>query len=561
MSESRATPDPENAALPRGSRATAAALAAVCAGAVVLWSIGLGYGLPTKSRWRSVNVDELTWLQGLSRMRPANLDFNPKSHHQPHLYFYTLGAALRAADTLGLVDVRPDKEHYRKHSASWARLYLVGRWLQVAFGVACLVLIYFLGRAIDGAWTGVLAALLFALTPGMVGAAHFNQANVPVTFFVLAALLGSLRVARGGGIAWGLAAGSLAGIAISTKYSALPLLPVLGLAHALRRRSVLGALGASAWATYGAALLAFLLGTPYAVLAAGAYWKQFFGPFLTNATVRAGDPLWFRPFLPIVWVLPATTGVALLAAGVAGLVFLCRRARDPGPWLLGAWSGLFYVFLIRLGRLASHGRCLVLVPALCLGCAALVVRCRTRRWALPLAVAAAVNAAALSGVLVEHYARNDLVQERASAWLRRHLAPGTAIAIPRPHWYTPDILLQSIDRPEGPPHGFRVTVLRYDTARLAAERAAYVLTSHDEEANVPNTYPGAPSFVACLRSGKDYRLLKTFPFTLQLGPLPVFVDRPWNRPDIVWTQALRLDVRAEHYAAEQRRLAAAGALP
>jgi len=209
----------------------------------------------------------------------------------------------------------------------------------------------------------------------------------------------------------------------------------------------------------------------------------------------------------------------------------------------------------------THGRCLVLVPALCLGGAALVVRCRTRRWALPLALAAAVNAGALSGVLVEHYAGDDLVQERASAWLRRHLAPGAAVAIPRPHWYTPDILLQSIDRPEAPAHGFRVTVLRYDTARLSAERPAYVLTSHDELANVPNTYPGAPAFVACLRAGRDYRPLKTFPFTLRLGPLPVFVDRPWNRPDIVWTQALRLYVRADLYAAEHQRLAAAGALP
>src|SRR5215813_3610709 len=104
---------------------------------------------------------------------------------------------------------------------------LVGRAISAFWGAGTVLLIALLGARLYGQKVGLLAGFLTAMAVLHVQNSHFATSDVPLTFLVLLALFFLIRVVEAG--KWGdfLAAGVAAGLAIATKFSALPiLLPV-----------------------------------------------------------------------------------------------------------------------------------------------------------------------------------------------------------------------------------------------------------------------------------------------------------------------------------------------
>jgi 4-amino-4-deoxy-L-arabinose transferase-like glycosyltransferase len=156
--------------------------------------------------------------------------------------------------------------------AGYDGIMLTGRALSAFWGAATVVLLALLGARLYGRRTGMLAGALLAATVFHVQNSHFAISDVPLTFLVLLSLFFLIEVVESGMLSRYLLAGLSIGLAIATKFSALPILLPLAVAVAIRwrlekkTRPLLYGLAAG-----GAVVAFFVLGEPYAILDFRAY--------------------------------------------------------------------------------------------------------------------------------------------------------------------------------------------------------------------------------------------------------------------------------------------------
>ena len=246
------------------NRTAYALLLAICALAVGLRVLALGYGLPA-----TYNPDETPILN--RALAFAKGDLNPHNFLYPSLYFYALFAweilfylAGRLAGLYHSVD-----DFQREFFTNPSRLFLAGRTLTTAFGVATVPALYALGRRLYGNTTGLIAAAFLAVAPVAVRDAHYVKLDVPVTFFVVLTHVVVAKIVTDAAAAdrarsWALA-GLCAGLTVSTHYyAAFIVLPIAAAAFLEGRRSGQWAhaarmLGVAALAT----IAGFIIGTPF----------------------------------------------------------------------------------------------------------------------------------------------------------------------------------------------------------------------------------------------------------------------------------------------------------
>lgn len=102
----------------------------------------------------------------------------------------------------------------------------VARYVAAAFGVATILVVYVAGRAMFGAVTGSVAALLLAVMPYHVTVTRQFLLDGPMTFFTTAALACMAKAMAGGSRRWFVAAGTCIGLGALCKETGL----VLGIA-------------------------------------------------------------------------------------------------------------------------------------------------------------------------------------------------------------------------------------------------------------------------------------------------------------------------------------------
>lgn len=160
-----------------------------------------------------------------------------------------------------------------EHDTGWhwtishPSFYLWNRWLTALFGTASVALVYFIGLRLGGPWAGLLAAGFLAGLPFHVQHSAWVTTDVPASFFVLAAVLLTLRHFEHGKPSHLIAALASAGLAASTKYNAAVVIavPLLVFALGALRRSP----ARPPWLLAAVAIVpaaAFLAGTPCALL-------------------------------------------------------------------------------------------------------------------------------------------------------------------------------------------------------------------------------------------------------------------------------------------------------
>lgn len=159
-----------------------------------------------------------------------------------------LAKALAALPFLGMeVDGRYDTWGW-KRGAVWVyaweflyggrndadRLLFAARSGFVALGVLLALLVHGWARSLYGPTGGLLALFLFAFSPNLLAHAGIATTDLPVTFFILAALFAfdraARRLSRGGAVG----AGVLWGLALLSKHTAWVLVPVLAAVFAIR---------------------------------------------------------------------------------------------------------------------------------------------------------------------------------------------------------------------------------------------------------------------------------------------------------------------------------------
>ncbi len=144
---------------------------------------------------------------------------------------------------------------------------LVGRALSALFDTGTVLVTYFLGQRLGGKVAGLLAAACAAFIPFEVQLAHYFAVDTALTFFVALALLSCVAIAQEGKLRWVLLGGVASGLALASKFSALPLLVPLGVAYLLYwRKSDLAATLPRVFISVGSGILSFALAMPYALI-------------------------------------------------------------------------------------------------------------------------------------------------------------------------------------------------------------------------------------------------------------------------------------------------------
>ena len=140
---------------------------------------------------------------------------------------------------------------------------VIGRLVSYASAMAIITLVFVLGRHLFDAWVGAAAALMLSVLPGFVVAGHYMKNDIPMTCWLLAAMLAAFTVNRTRA-PWRLVVlGLLVGYAASMKYSAGVMYPVGLVAIAMGGRP---SIPVRRWMSYtGCVAAGFLFGTPYAL--------------------------------------------------------------------------------------------------------------------------------------------------------------------------------------------------------------------------------------------------------------------------------------------------------
>lgn len=403
------------------------------AGALRVW--GIAHGLPY-----AYNIDEAD--QFVSRaVAMGGLSLNPHYFANPPALTYLLHLIY----TL----------YYGGHAAALAAfdshpggVYEIGRLTVAALGVVAVWLAYLLGSELYDRRHGLAAGALSAVAFLETFYSHLALNDVPALAALTLCLLGAARAQRSGATRDFALAGVALGLAAAAKYTAGVALLALIPAALARGRSG----GLDRGRLYGgvlallAALLAFLLANPYALLDAHAFLRE-----LSHESAIAGEGAGKlgaprqAAILYYLWSFSWGLGWAPALCALGGLSIALAR-RDRSLALLVPMALAYLAFMGLQGR--AFGRWLIpVLPAASIYAAVAAVwlaqaaRRRLARGSSP-AAAALVGELALLALLcglaaqaLVHDIHDDLVLSRtdtrtlARSWLLAHTPPGARIVV------------------------------------------------------------------------------------------------------------------------------------
>jgi YYY domain-containing protein len=359
----------------------------------------------------------------------------------------------------------------------YGQINLLGRALSALFDSGTIIFVYLLGRRLYGRKAGLLAAAFVAFAVLHVQLAHFYAFDVVMAFFAVAAIYFDVRLAQEGEERDIVLAGLCTGLAVGSKFSALPLLLPLAAAHFLRALSArneahnppaqavdeiqlagevevkekkafpLALFSSPAYnflLSLAVAFLAFAVTNPFALLDFGGFLSSI---SYENEMVRGVSDLpytrQYRHTLPYLYhienQLRYGMGLSLGLAGFGGLAwavyrFLRRRA-SYGEIVVLSWVVPY--FLVSGSFMVKYMRYMVLVvPFLCVFGAGMLLQWvkgeSGKGKTFSRLIAGAVIAATLLTTILWCLAfmqiyTTPLTRVRASEWIYRNVPKGSAL--------------------------------------------------------------------------------------------------------------------------------------
>ncbi|MFN8624553.1 MAG: DUF2298 domain-containing protein [Candidatus Binatia bacterium] len=322
-------------------------------------------------------------------------------------------------------------------AATYDGIILNGRRLSAVIGTLTVFLTILLGSRLYDRGVGLLAGGLLAACTLHIQNSRFMTVDVTLTFFVLLALAALVQVARRGRLLHFVLAGIAIGLATATKFSAMPLFLPLAVATLHRvavERRFLSALGRCG-AAVAAALLAFAIAEPYAVLRFARFFHDIFeqshmvrnaGAFPYTTQYMGTPKYWYDLAQLVLWGMAPALGVVAVWASATRVVTAWRERRVE-DWVLLSWAIPFFLitgwFEVKFPRYL-----LPIYPLMILWAADWLLR-KYRggtvfgRLAAPVVVAGTVAAAA---AFLAIYTR-PFTEVTASEWVYRHVPSGSKI--------------------------------------------------------------------------------------------------------------------------------------
>lgn len=435
----------------RQQRDHVAGLVAVLAFAAILRVWGIDFGLPHTLARPDEDAPVAIALKFFSR------SWNPGFFDWPSLFMYAATAAFIVYFQVGrLVGWFPYEVTFLAEASRHpAPLRLITRGLSAAAGVLTVATVHAIGLRLFNRTTALIGAFFLAGAALHVRDSHFGVTDVAATWLVTVSFLHTVKFAHARRRGDAIRSALLAGAAASTKYNAglivLPAVcailagssagyrpgkpPELDRTVLQRHEGWFSRVGLLT-AYVGVAVLAFFMGTPYALVDRPAFLAALAS---ITAHLRAGHAAMAGPG----WLVHLSSslrygiGLPLLVAGVVGLVL--HAWRDWRSGLLFAVFPIAYYAFIGAGETAFARYIIPVVPFLCLAAAHVVVECArvmsrwSRRpeaapvfaWLLAAAAAAPSVAAAVQTDLLLSRTDSRLI---AAEWTRERYPDGVTIA-------------------------------------------------------------------------------------------------------------------------------------
>ncbi len=340
-------------------------------------------------------------------------------------------------------------------------VFILGRAISILFGSLSAILAYFIGHKLThNRWTGILAALMIAVSPTAVSHSRLITSDVYVMFFMLLTILASLPLLRpGAGRLNYIAAGIAAGLTISSKYNGALILLSVHAAHFLRP-SAARSKQRNLYFALGAAMLAFLVTTPFSILD----FQRFGNDLLYEIQhYRSGHPgmegnalQWYLSYL---WRIEGISGIIALLGILLGI-----GRRSKNTIFLSVFPVAYFALISTLT--VRNDRTLVpILPFLFLLASDMLLDTwhRVRQLKAPKIASAAVVAVAVLMValpswntLQDGLRLTRLNQSRSAArnWLAETISPGSSLAVEAyspyvdPSKYAVEGVLRIIDHPQ-----------------------------------------------------------------------------------------------------------------
>jgi dolichyl-phosphate-mannose-protein mannosyltransferase len=331
--------------------------------AVVLRVWGIGFGLPhTITR-----PDEDATVSIAVGLFTRSL--NPHFFDWPTLFMYGVAAAFAVYFQIGRVaGWFADKSAFvAAVSEHPSPLFRIARGVSAAAGVMTVATVHAIGVRLFDRTTALIAACFLAVAALHARDSHFGVTDITATWLVTLAFLYTVRWSAANRRRDAVFAAVLAGLAASTKYNAGLIVAPLAVAILRSREPRRWALLA---ACLVASVLAFLCGTPYALVDRAAFLAALAS---ISEHLRAGHAAMAGP----AWIVHLTSslryglGLPLLVAGIAGLVSHTLRNRRDGVVFV-VFPVIYFAF-IGAGQTAFARYILPVVPFLCLAAAHFVV--------------------------------------------------------------------------------------------------------------------------------------------------------------------------------------------
>lgn len=367
---------------------------------------------------RSYVPDEQDIIKPLAAMKPRQLDFDPHRFVYPAFVTYLSGAAIAIGAATGFITLSPNIEFYFLHPWEFGKMYIAGRLMVVLFSLSTILLTWRLGRAMYSDRAGGLAALLLAVTPIWAIDTHYLKVDIPGTFWIILSIYASWRYTESRALRTLALAGIFAGLAAGSKYNfgIIILTPIAALI--LGRQKIVLGFGV----LFATSLLAFLAVNPYIVLSFDEFSKDFHHAFGVVAGAGPKGPDTSALFYPL-HVLPASLGIPLFLAVVAGLVF---AALKPGRREILLISFILpYAFFLQMTFYKLSSYLLPFLPLFALLAAAPLVETRRR---LPIAAIVVVGSLIFAVAEVSIFSKPN-TRDRAAEWIQKNIPAGSSIGL------------------------------------------------------------------------------------------------------------------------------------
>jgi hypothetical protein len=372
-------------------------------------------------------------LQSLRALRPGNYLKPPFHTYLNHVFVvWPITGALKIAQV-------PTERMKVANSAK-----LIGsRLVTIALYLGTIALAYGFSRRSYGRFSAVIIAFAFATSAGFITHAHFLTADMPLLFWMLAALWASYRLASAPTTRNYAVAGFLTGIAIATKYNGLAVGIALLVAHFFATkgasiRSII--LSRQLGIGLGMVPLGFLFGCPTLLYEPKKFWEDF----IYNYTVTprySGQPdrvnyLGALGRIPEIIGLPGAILIAGLAILSCSLILRRRDLSDAATRGLTLSSAVFLIYFLKVGTFprAETRYVLPAIPFLILMIGPALHMLERRKWVLALLLPVLVYNCFCSYLVGKRF--NNDPRMKAQLWMLKNVPRGSVIESSgtSPHW-------------------------------------------------------------------------------------------------------------------------------